>query len=124
MADLSKLNFDSEVNYMKRSSISGSTPITLGSDGTETSYTVHHGLGYIPIIHVSYDASGNGIIWSGDKVNLYTDSSAGGLFAADPQLLYWVDTQDLTIEVVNNTDPVATGTRTIYWIIYLDYGNM
>lgn len=125
MADLSRLNFDTNVNYMKRSSLSGQIIIILGSVGSTTTYTIAHNLGYIPIIHVSYDASNNGIIWSGDKANLYNNSSLSGSSSpADPTLTYWVDTTTLTINLINDTSPTASGSRTIYWIIYLDYGNI
>lgn len=125
MANETLLAFDSRVNYMKRSSISGQESIPLGAVGatTTTAKPITHNLGYIPVVHVSFEPTGDGTIFPTEKINKYTESSAGFQVITDPFLTYWFDTTTLTIELSNFTSPAATGSRMVYWVIYLDYGN-
>lgn len=123
--DLSKLAFLSTVNYMKRSPPNtGSTPLALPGSGLTTSYSVTHNFGYIPYFDVFVDIDNDGVIWAGEKVDRYTDSSNTGVSPAAPSVDYWSTTTVLTISINNSTSPVATGSRTIYWVTYLDYGNL
>lgn len=121
--DLSKLNFYSGANYLKRSSLSDTASLTLPAFGSSVTTTVDHNLNYIPFFDVFADIDGDGIIWSGgDKVTKYTESSLG-TNPESPRLSVWTTTTTLTITLTNNTSPTATGTRSVYWIIYLDYGD-
>jgi hypothetical protein len=120
--DLTKLSFISTLNYLKRdSALVGSDTITLGSSGSVSTKVVTHNLGYIPFFQVGADIVNDGMIWSNDIVNLYTQTSLSGTSTVYPTLMYWVTTTDLTIAFYNNTSPLQTGTRTVYWAIYLDY---
>lgn len=121
MIDISKISFWSEANYMKRSELCGSASLTLDAGGGTVTQTIPHNLGYIPFFEVYCDQNGNGIIWSQQKINLYTETS---LFATlpDPQVTAWSTTDILTINLSNpNLD---SGDRTVYWLIYLDWGNV
>lgn len=120
--DLTKLAFLSTENYLKRkATLVGSDTITLGSIGTVATKVVTHNLGYIPFFQVGADIKNDGTIWSNDLVNVYTQTSLSGTTTTYPTLLYWVTTTTLTIALYNNTSPLKTGTRTVYWAIYLDY---
>ncbi len=120
MTDLSKLTFDSRLNYMKRT-ISGSTDVTLASAGTAVTHTVTHNLGYVPFFIVGAELNDTSTIWSNNRVHEYTRTSLSGV-DGPVQLEYWCDDVDLTIRIVNGGGALAqSGDRTIYWIIYLDY---
>lgn len=124
VVDLSKLNFYSNVNYMKRDSNSGTTTLTLPAYGNTVTHTVTHNLGYVPFFQVMSDQDASGNIWSAEKINLYTETSLTGVDPPTPALTSWATTTTLVINFTNLTDPVATGTRDIWWLIYVDYGNV
>lgn len=125
MVDLTKILLSSDINYMKRSTANtGSTSLTLPAHGSTVSTTVTHNLGYIPYFDVFADLDGDGIIWAGEKVDQYTDSSNTGVEVASPVINSWTTTSTLTVGLDNTTTPTATGSRTVYWVVYLDYGNV
>lgn len=120
--DLSKLNFHFAQNYMKRDISGGTTTVTLPSYGSTVTYTVTHNLGYIPFYQVSIEQDATGKIWFPNRLDKYTDTSLGGNDPADPRLDVWITTTTLVITLTNSTNPTATGTRVLYWLIYKDYG--
>lgn len=123
--DISKSAFNTGANYLARSnSYTGSVTITLPGSGLTKSAVIPHNLGYIPFFEVGADVDNDGIIWHGNKINLYTETSLGGVSSSSPTLKAWSTTTDLTILLDNTTTPVATGSRTLYYTIYLDYGNV
>lgn len=124
--DETKIGFSTDSNYLKRSNdFTGTTTVTLPAYGDSVTHPVTHSLGYIPQFEVFVDIDNDGTIWSSEKVDQYTDSSLSGTEdPASPQVSYWSTTTELVIRLDNFTNPVASGTRPIYWIIYLDYGNV
>lgn len=124
--DLSKLVLDSDQNYMKRSSFVGSTDLTLPAASTAVSYDIVHNLGYIPFITVGAETTDTSTLWSGGYVERLTHTSASGAINHEVELHYWSTTTTLTIELLNGdgTGDDAGQIRTIYWIIYLDYGDV
>lgn len=123
MVDLSKLGFFSGANYMKRDAISGQETLTLGAFGATTTKTAEHNLGYIPFYEVHTEIDDDDTIWHSTKVYDITETSLGGQMPPDPILTTWITTTDLTINLDNTTDPAASGTREVYWLIYKDYGS-
>lgn len=121
--DETKLMFWSGANYLKRSEFSSSASLALGGLGTYATTTITHNLGYIPFFSVYADLTNDGTIWSNDIVNVFTESSISGVTTTYPTLIYYCTTTTLTIKILNNTSPLATGSRTVYWTIYLDYGS-
>lgn len=126
-ADLSKLNFITSENYLKRSEFCGQTTVTLGAFGTTNTVTVDHNLGYVPLfdVYCEFDTAGE-IIAGGEKVNAYTEQQSLSGLAVNPPYPYlraWATTTQLVIKLENFTSPTATGTRELYWLIYLDYSN-
>lgn len=123
MPDLSKLAFFSGVNYLKRGTddLCGSTPLTLPAYGSTVSTTINHNLGYIPFFQVFTDITNDGTIWAAQKLDQYTDTSLTGTDLSFPTLISYITTTALVISLYNGTSPVASGTRTIYWLIYEDY---
>jgi hypothetical protein len=120
--DLSKLMFYSNANYMKRSALCGSEDLTLPSSGSTVTKTVTHNLGYTPkLFQVFTEIDDNDIIWNNTKIYDITETSLTGVSPPDPHLSYWATDNDLVIELNNTTSPTATGTRKVYWLIYLDY---
>lgn len=116
--DEKTLDFFTGANYLKRDETTGSTSITLASNNTVT-YTVTHGLGYIPFVEVHAELDRDQIVWAGDKIDLYTETSLTGITQPNPKLRYWVTTSTLVISIQNdgtNTSPVQ-----VYWLIYKDY---
>ena len=123
--DITKIGFYTGANYMKRSTTySGSTTVTLQSHGSTVSHTVTHNLGYVPVFSIFIDVDNDGTIWSGEKLDQYTDTSLSGVEPATPYVDSWSTTTALTISIDNSTTPTATGTRTVYWVIYVDYGDV
>ena len=122
--DLTKVAFSSTVNYLKRDALSGSTALTLPAYGGNVSATITHNLGYIPFFQVLCDFNNDGKIWSAIKINDHTGTSKSGPpDPPEPSLRAWATTTTLVIRLDNNTNPTATGTRTVYYVIYRDYGN-
>lgn len=126
-ADLSKLDFITSENYLKRSALSGHTTLTLGAYGTVNTTTIDHNLGYVPFFdtYCEFDTAGE-IIAGGEKVNPYTEAANLSGLAVDPPyptMRAWATTTQLVIRVENYTSPTATGNRELYWLIYLDYSN-
>lgn len=122
MPDLTKLSFYSEMNYMKRG-FSGSQEITLpAGSGAVLSTDIEHNLGYIPFFIVGAHLNDDTTIWSSNRVHQGTKSSAFG--DTPVQLNYWCTDTTLTIYITNGTGvEEQSGTRTLYWAIYLDYGD-
>lgn len=121
--DLTKLAFDSEVNYMKRSEFCGSViiqPISLGASAT---HTITHNLGYIPFYQVAVDMDDDGTIWT-DKISEYTGTSLTGYDDAFPKLEHWITSTELTITLTEDSVAASTSEHTLYWLIYLDYGDV
>lgn len=114
-------NFTGAKNLMKRvvyDSASIAAPSTFSSWFTYyTSYTVNHGLGYIPQLRVYFENSAtDGKIYpaGGDRISgLYPGLAANSIFC-----LWEVDENNLTIYLESFTS--KTGSRNIYWVIYLD----
>jgi len=127
MPDLSKLDFITSENYLKRSSFCGHTTLTLGGYGTVNTTTIDHNLGYVPLFDVYCELDTDGaIIAGGEKVNAYTEAANLSGLAVDPPypfLRAWATTTQLVIRLENYTSPTASGTRELYWLIYLDYSN-
>lgn len=123
--DLSKVEFVSTVNYLKRgtgAAAPGSAALTLGGSGATTTKTITHNLGYIPMFAVSSELT-SGVIWSNDYVHTLTKSSAAGDTIVTVN--YWCDDTDLVIKLVNGTGAnVASGDRTVYYVIYIDYDDV
>jgi hypothetical protein len=122
--DITKIAFDSRLNYLKKGSdTSGTTSITLGGSGATTTHTVTHNLGYIPFFIVGAELPSTGTIWSNNYVHEFTQSS-GTPPNTPVQLDFWCTSTTLTIEIRNGTGTgQQSGSRQIYWNIYLDYEN-
>ena len=120
-ANLSLLNFSSNENYMKRDASSGESILTLSS-GTVTT-NIAHNLNFIPQYDVYADLNNDGTIWAGEQIGIYTDTS---LFANPNELglSSSITTTTLTITLQSYSSPLASGNRTVYYIIYKDYGNV
>ena len=124
MTDLTKLSFDSRLNYLKRSEFVGSTNLTLPGAGLYVSHSVTHALGYVPFFIVGAELQDGDIVWSNDYVHELTQSSSAAL---DPPVTfnYWCTSSTLTIELKNGEGSgEQSGDRTVYWAIYLDYGGV
>lgn len=124
--DTTKIAFYSGANYMKRiPAHTGTTTVTLPSYGNTVTHTVTHNLGYIPQFDISLDIDNDGTIWSSEKVETYTDSSLfPGVDPTVPKVDYWSTTTTLTIRVDNTTTPTYSGSVVLYWVIYIDYGDV
>lgn len=123
MVDISKLSFYSENNYLKRG-FSGSAIVTIPSAGNAVTYTVDHNLGYIPFFIAAAKLTETDVIWSGYYVNVYTETNLTGV-DLPPQLDFWCTTTQLVIRIRNGDGASAiTGTREVYYAIYLDYGSV
>lgn len=121
--DLSKLNFDSTENYLKRSEFCNSQDVGAAA-GAVVTLPINHMLGYVPFYEVFADIDNDGTIWNGNKVHAGTLSSAGGFAPSSATLRYNIDENQLRVTNDNSfTDPYTGRTMKIYWLIYLDYRN-
>ena len=121
MSDLTKIAFDSRLNYLKRSEFVGSETVTLGGAGSNSTVTVTHGIGDIPFVTVGVNLTDTSTIWSNDRVWSETQSSLSG---GDLEIgyNYWITTTTLTVQIRNGDGAYAqSGNRTVYWSIYKDY---
>lgn len=121
MVNLRLLSYASFANYLKRSSVEGTALLTLGGASSTVTHTVTHNLGYIPFFQVSADLANDGVIWAGRVVDRYTETSISSYNDDYPRLVYYCTTTTLTISIFNNTSPASSGTRSVYWTLYLDY---
>lgn len=118
--DLSKLNFWSGANYMKR--IADPTPytdVTLAAFGSQT-ITVDHNLGNIPEYDVQAELEGTGVdapIWTGTIP--YVGMNQGAATPSHVNFNTWISTTALTIALNNPTG--SSITVRVYHIIYKDY---
>lgn len=125
--DLTKVNFSTSENLLKRSEFCGSELLALGGYGNVVTKTVDHNLGYVPLfeVQVEFDTD-EAIIAGGEKVNAYTEQAFLSGLGGDPPyptLRTWMTTTQLIIRLENYTSPTNTGSRRVYWLIYLDYSN-
>lgn len=119
---MSELYLNPAKNYMKRAPSSGSANVTAPSSlavwgNYVTTYTVPHGLSYIPEVRVYYEPTADGRVWpaSGNRFTQYGD----GLNVGDILCTWEIDSTNLTIYLESAT--TETGTIPVYWVIYLDY---
>lgn len=118
-----KQYFTSEKNYLKRSPLSGSTSISAPSGSLvygyvyQSTFVIPHNLGYIPMVRVYYepDAS-NGRVYPATGRRLA--GLGPGLSYGSVMCLWECDENNLTIYLESAT--TKTGSRNIYWVIYLD----
>lgn len=114
MADITKLGFYSELNYLKKDAdLSGSVLLNISGGGVFT-HIVTHNLGYVPNVAVGAELYEAGVIWSMPRT--YYE----GITETLAQIQASVTTTQLIIDIVADG---ALGTREVYWNIYLDYGN-
>lgn len=122
MTDLDRLSHFYDLNVMKRANLPGSGIITYGGAGTDRSILVDHNLGYNPFFIAGADIFRNGIIWSNNYVNEYTESSLSGPVNMFPQLNYWCNSSQLTINLRNGDGTnTQSGSADVYYAVYLDY---
>lgn len=115
--DLSKLNFWSGANYMKRyDDDSPYTDVTIAAFGSQT-VTVNHGLNFIPEYDVQAELEANGRIWTGTIP--YVGMNQGGGGPSNAYFDSWITTTDLIITAHNPTG--SSISFRIYHIIYKDY---
>lgn len=121
--------FTSLKNYMKRDLSTGTTAMAApsvlkyGSVYT-TTLTIPHNLGIVPFFELYYEPFKNGIIWEAglgtrSQSSVVNPSNPAG--ASGPYLVGYADTSNLTIEL-GYGGSTLTGTYTVYYVIYKDYG--
>lgn len=132
MADLSKLQFYSKANYLKKDSeLSGELTVNMsGTSGETKPYSIAHNLGYIPFCTVMCQQTDASTEWMN---NIWPDSNAIGQprpvdFSDTVDFRWYVDESNLYIILSQKDDQVintyATGPRTVRWNIYRDYGDL
>lgn len=118
MPDLTKLQFYSGNNYLKRSEFwDQMNAVSTGSTANQTSIT--HDLGYIPQFVVAADYENNGIWWANEYCG--TDrgpaGSTNGVIMINPS----IDEHRLYIIASASYDgSVSSATRPVKYGIYLD----
>ena len=122
--DLNNFQFSTDANYMKKS-MSGQVNFTLPANGSSSSVTITHNLGYKPQFQYAINLYGTAFYYmNGERVNIRTDSSTlsgMGMSPDVPTTEAYVTNTQLVIRVHNGLDSGQTGTRTLRYIIYLDY---
>lgn len=122
MVDLSKLQYYSELNYMKRSDTFGQDTLAYSTYYPGANLTESHGLGYVPFFLAGVDLFGDGVIWSNQYVHPFTQTSNSGFANEPPQFYVWANETNI---IINMRDGLGTGdqsgSRNIYYGVYLDY---
>jgi hypothetical protein len=121
MADLTKLGFFSEVNYLKKDiSLSGSQSVSITTGQLYTTITINHNLGYIPFYTFAANLTNDGIIWSSQTMprNIQNDVSRT---TTSFQMFSYCTTTSLVLGITN-TNPPVNATVDFFYNIYLDYG--
>jgi hypothetical protein len=115
------LIFTTDKNYMKLQQFQPETmnrPNTLNSSfNYESSFTVVHGLGYVPLVRAYYNHNDAGTI-------IPVNGQAGIRTGFGPTLDYWFYIDEITTnEVVFKAEDFSsrTGTFTFYYKIYYDF---
>lgn len=120
MRDLTKLAFDSALNYLKRSETFGKTTGTYGGAGSSVLVDQVHAQGFVPFFIAGVELFNDGVIWS----NQYVDEGTLSISALDlpPNFSYWCTNNILTVNLQNGTGVYTqAGTVDIYYGTYLDY---
>ena len=115
------LVFTSDKNYLK---LAAFQPATMNKPSTpnayfnyESSLTITHNLGYIPLVRAYYDYNNAGTIYP-------CTGQAGVRTAFGPSLDYWFYIDEITTTTVTfKAEDVSSrsGTFTIYYKIYYDF---
>lgn len=112
--DLSKLNFWSGANYMKREDrVVRYVDINASAFSTGQA-VINHAMGFIPEYDIEADLLNDNRIWQGQRpwigmAQTTTDT---------PQVSSWIDTANLTLRLYNPTGGAIT--RRVYFVIYKD----
>lgn len=118
MPDLTKLQFYSGNNYLKRSEFFGQmNAVSTGFSPNQTSIT--HGLGYVPQFIVGADYQNNGIWWANEFCNDVRGpgGSTNGVIMISPS----IDSQRFYINANASYDgSISSATRAVKYGIYLD----
>lgn len=116
--DLTKLQFYSGNNYLKRSSFFGQmNAVSTGYDPNQTSIT--HNLGYIPQFIVAADYQNNGIWWANEFCNDVRGpgGATNGVIMISPSI---DSTRFFVIASASYDGSIFTATRPVKYGIYLD----
>ena len=122
MPDLSKLNFYSDVNTMKRDVSSGHRDMTAAAFSS-ASIDVSHKVGGTGVPHfiVSAENDQTGTIWRRNK--LYVDMENSSTSPTFCELSAWITAPGiLTLTLTNPT--ASSKTIPVYYVIYKDYGKI
>lgn len=124
MVDLSKFIFYSQVNYMKRSEeFTGNANKSISGTGEAVATeTVTHNLGYVPQFDVYMDVEGDGTLWYDGSIVWEGTEAIGGASTPYVEMRSHSNTTQLVMYIDDFTSGGTSGTRDIYWLIYLDYG--
>lgn len=122
MTDIRNTHLLSDRNYLKRSEFVGVANVPVGSYDTYSSILIpHNARTYVPFVFVAYDPDNSGTIWSGGKIDEFTGTSLTGISDPDPLLHAAVNEDNLRLYLHSNRYAAFSGTRAVYYIVYLDY---
>lgn len=115
--DITRLGFDSSLNYMKRDTSSDTAIIDTA---VSTTLPIAHNLGYVPQYEVAAELDEADTIWVGGKVSELTDQGFLSGLGSPPTYIEidsWCTTTTLTISLSNTAGQKIP----VRYIIYLDY---
>ncbi len=112
--DLTKLQFYSGNNYLKRSDCWGQTNASVTSTTVPTEVSVNHNLGYIPQFVVAINYNNDGVWWSNEYCGSirYPGGQNPDVMNINPT----IDTQKLYLNSIHS----STGTRQVKYGVYID----
>lgn len=123
---MSDAYFDSRWNYMKRDTTSGSVvmagPTTIPyAYQYESSATVTHNMGYVPMFSLFYEPHGDGIMYPAyGSHNIGAAYNPNNPSVFGPYLVGYAT--DTTLVLTLGCSEIRSGNYTIYYILYKDYG--
>ena len=119
MPDLTKLQFYSGNNYLKRSDSVGQMNAVVNNTSSVNATSITHGLGYIPQFIVAIDYQNNGIWWANEYCSAWRNPGGAndGSIVVHPM----IDTNKLyLISAADTGGTMAPATRPVKYVVYLD----
>lgn len=123
MIDFTKFALHSDFNYLKRANLEPHqktiTPVFL----TFVTETVPLPGGYVPMVYVGAELTGDGVLWSNNIVDIYTVLPVNGSGSDYPEMTWWLTENTLTLGIYDGTPFITPIDYDIpmYAVNYLDY---
>ena len=115
--DYRKIGFDSRFNYLKRNKY-GSKSVNMTNTNTWYYISIPINIDYDAMVHVGANLTSTTAMWANNYV--YPEMN-GYSPSVPPQLEYYWTKNSIEIAIYSGNN---TGTRTVWYAVYYDYGSV